>query len=80
MKQFKSTDMTRKSGDMLEEALHAPISITKYRKPKYVLMSATHYDSLTHGRDGREVFSLDTAPHEVLNEMLAGIEQELDRD
>ncbi len=80
MKHYKSTDMTRRSGDMLEDALHAPVSITKYRKPKYVLMSAKHYEALVKGRDGREVFTLDTVPDDVRAEMLAGIEQELSHE
>ena len=80
MKHYKSTDMTRRSGDMLEDALRAPVSITKYRKPKYVLMSAKHYEELVKGRDGREVFTLETVPDDVRAEMLAGIEQELNHD
>jgi len=80
MKHYQSTDITRKSGEILEDALHGPVAITKYRKTKYVIMSAKHYDALAHGHDGREVFTLDTAPNEVRSEMHDGIERELARD
>lgn len=80
MKQYQSTEITRKSGEILESALHSPVAITKYRKTKYVIMSADHYNKLALGRDGREVFELHSAPQDVRDEMLAGIEQELNRD
>ncbi len=80
MKRYKSTDMTRRSGEMMEDALRGPISITKYRKPKYVLMSASHYDNITKGYEGREVFTRDTVPEDVRAEMLAGIEMELNHE
>ncbi|WP_299082983.1 type II toxin-antitoxin system prevent-host-death family antitoxin [uncultured Ruegeria sp.] len=80
MKQFPSTDITRKSGEILETALRGPVAITKYRRAKYVLMSAEHYETLTKGRDGREVFELDTVPDGVREEMLTAIDAELSRD
>ena len=80
MKRYKSTDITRRSGDMMEDALRGPVTITKYRKPKFVLMSLAHYESITKSRRGREIFTLDTAPDDVRREMLAGIEMEFNHD
>ena len=80
MKHYKSTDITRKSGEILEDALHGPVSITKYRKPKYIIMSADYYEALTDSHTGQEVFDSQTVPDDVRAEMLAAIDQELDRD
>ncbi|MFG5379640.1 hypothetical protein [Yoonia sp. R2-816] len=80
MKQYPSADITRKSGEILETALRAPVAITKYRRTKYVLMSAEHYEALRKGQDTREVFELSTVPDDVRSEMLEGIDKELNRD
>lgn len=77
MKQYKSTDITRRSGKILEDALDGPVSITKYNRVKYVIMSAKHYNNIVHTKDDRKVFSLDSVPSDIKDEMLFGIEQEL---
>ena len=78
MKQYKSTDITRRSGEILEDALGGPVSITKYNRAKYVIMSAKHYDAIVHSKDDQKVFTLDTVPPEIKEEMLLGIDRELD--
>jgi prevent-host-death family protein len=80
MKTYKSTDITRKSGRILEDAIRGPVSITKHNRSTYVIMSAKHYDKIIHANDDREVFSIDAVPTSVKDEMLMGIEQELSRD
>lgn len=43
---FESKDISRRSGDLLEAADHAPVEITRYKRPKYVLMRKDMYDEL----------------------------------
>lgn len=49
MKCYPSTSITRLSGDILAEAVRAPVMITKYRKPGYVIMAADKYVDLVRG-------------------------------
>jgi hypothetical protein len=46
---FRSSDITRQSGDLLAAADHEPVQITRNRKPRYVLMRKEHYQQLTKG-------------------------------
>lgn len=46
---FRSSDITRRSGDLLAAADHEPVQITRNRKPRYVLMRQEHYQQLTKG-------------------------------
>lgn len=80
MKKYPSADITRKSGEILETALRAPVAITKYRRTKYVLMSAEHYEALTKRQETREVFEISTVPEDVRAEMLEGIDKKLSHD
>jgi hypothetical protein len=43
---FESKDISRRSGDLLEAADQAPVQITRYKRPKYVLMRKDTYDEL----------------------------------
>lgn len=80
MKQFSSAAVIRHSGEIFDTAQFGPVLITKYRKPKFVIMNIEHYERLVKGRDGREVFAHDTVPEDVRQEMLTGIEGELAHD
>ena len=48
MRSFPSTNITRKSSEILEQADRGPVFITRYIRPRYVVMSADHFDRLTH--------------------------------
>lgn len=43
---FESKDISRRSGDLLEAADQAPVEITRYKRPKYVIMRKDTYDAL----------------------------------
>jgi hypothetical protein len=49
MKTFRSSDITRRSGDMLAEADRSPVQITRNNKPRYVIMRQEHYQQLSRG-------------------------------
>jgi PHD/YefM family antitoxin component YafN of YafNO toxin-antitoxin module len=43
---FESKDISRRSGDLLEAADHEPVEITRYKRPRYVLLRKDLYDHL----------------------------------
>jgi antitoxin Phd len=43
---FESKDISRRSGDLLEAADRGPVEITRYKRPRYVLLRKDMYDDL----------------------------------
>jgi PHD/YefM family antitoxin component YafN of YafNO toxin-antitoxin module len=59
MVSFPMNDVTRRVGDVFQAAEHGPVSITKNRKNRYVIMSQETYDKLLARRaDPRRVLDL----------------------
>ena len=56
---YTTSDLSRKSGDIIAEALRHPVTITQRGKPRLVIMSIEAYEKLTReAADTRRVFSL----------------------
>jgi len=70
MKSFAFSDLNRQSGEVLDAALAAPVTLTKHGKPKVVMMSVEDYQRLTYPR----AYSIDDAPDEVIEELLVGLD------
>jgi prevent-host-death family protein len=44
---FSTTDLSRKSGDVVAAALRGPITLTQHNKPRLVVLSVEEYELLT---------------------------------
>jgi PHD/YefM family antitoxin component YafN of YafNO toxin-antitoxin module len=62
MKEFSSADLARNVAAVTDAAARAPVAITVYRKPKFVLMAIEDYHALT--ADRRRVHAIDEMPEE----------------
>lgn len=51
MTQYSTSDLSRKSGDIIAEALRRPVTITQRNKPRLVLLSIEDYRRLAAGAD-----------------------------
>jgi prevent-host-death family protein len=65
MRSFPSTDLKQTLGDVLDAASHEPITITKHKKPRYVLMSIRDYEQ-RFKKDERQAFAVEEMPAEHL--------------
>jgi len=54
MTQYSTSDLSRKSGDIIAEALRRPVTITQRNKPRLVLLSIEDYRKLTARADTRK--------------------------
>jgi prevent-host-death family protein len=53
---YSTSDLSRKSGDIIARALQAPITITQRGKPRLIMMSVEEFNRLTKKRgEVREV-------------------------
>jgi prevent-host-death family protein len=62
MTRYTTSDLSRKSGDIIAEALRNPVTITQRNKPRLVLLSIEDYRRLTVRADTRKVGTLGTMP------------------
>jgi prevent-host-death family protein len=65
MKTYASTDLKQSLGDVLAVANVEPVSITKHKKPRYVLMSIEAYET-RFAPDPRKAFAIEDMPAEHL--------------
>ncbi len=64
MTRYTTSDLSRKSGDIIAEALRKPVTITQRNKPRLVLLSIEDYRRLTARADARKAGTLATMPDE----------------
>jgi prevent-host-death family protein len=80
MAAFSTSDLSRKSGDIIAEALRAPVMITQRRKPRLVILSVEEFNRLrARHADPRKAHSIEAMPDALFDEArnaLAAYEQE----
>ncbi|WP_099863970.1 type II toxin-antitoxin system prevent-host-death family antitoxin [Pararhizobium haloflavum] len=78
MKTFTFSDLSRRSGDVLDAAMTEPIFLMKRGKTKVVMMPTGDYERLLRGRSERTAFTLADAPAEDVENLAAGFRQIID--
>ena len=78
MARFSLTDLSNKSGEVVEAAFKGPVEITRHGKRKFVLLTADDYDRLREAADRRRAFHADDAPKDVAALMLSALERDDD--
>ena len=73
MAHFSLTDLSNRSGEVVEAAFRGPVDITRRGKRKFVLLTAEEYDRLVSATDTRRAFHADDAPDEIAAIMLAAL-------
>lgn len=69
MRQFSSTDLANKTGDVLAAAAQGPVMIARHGKARFVVLSTEQFERLKGGHDTRRAFhvsDLDEAQAETL--------------
>ncbi|KOF18454.1 hypothetical protein AC244_13870 [Ensifer adhaerens] len=77
---YSTSDLSRKSGDIIAEALRHPVTITQRNKPRLVLLNIDDYERLMRQSDARSVGTLDTMSRELLDEFEAAVDAYEDSD
>lgn len=66
---YSTSDLSRRSGDIIAEALRHPVTITQRSKPRLVILSIEDYRRLRARADSRRVGTLDSMPEALLAEV-----------
>lgn len=70
MKSFAFSDLNRQSGEVLDAALAAPVTLTKHGKPKVVMMSIEVFEDLARQR----AYTIEGAPEYVHQELMSAVD------
>ena len=71
---YSTSDLSRKSGDIIAEALRRPVTLTQRNKPRLVLLNIEDYRRLTQRAEVRNVYTIETMPDEMLEDFKRGLE------
>ena len=80
MKQFSSTELANRTGDVLAAAAEAPVTIARHGKPRFVMLSTEQYDRLRHRGETRRSLHVseltDAEAEKLIAELRDSIENE----
>ncbi|WP_026784726.1 type II toxin-antitoxin system prevent-host-death family antitoxin [Pleomorphomonas koreensis] len=71
---YTTSDLSRKSGDIIAEALRRPVTITQRNKPRLVILNIEDYQKLLKRSDIRSVGTAETMPDDLLSEFESAVE------
>jgi prevent-host-death family protein len=74
MAEYSTSDLSRKSGDIIAAALRKPVTITQRNKPRLVLLSIEDYRALMARADMRTTGRLETMPDDLFEGMKQAID------
>ncbi|MBG0511154.1 type II toxin-antitoxin system prevent-host-death family antitoxin [Agrobacterium sp. MOPV5] len=77
---YSTSDLSRKSGDIIAEALRHPVTITQRNKPRLVLLSIDDYERLMRQSDARAVGTIETMPDSLFDEFQGAVESYVQED
>jgi prevent-host-death family protein len=66
MADYSTSDLSRKSGDIIVDALRGPVTITQRGKPRLVILDIEEYRRLKRTSDTRKSHTLENMPDELL--------------
>jgi prevent-host-death family protein len=81
MKEFTFSDLSRRSGDVLDAAMTGKVSLAKRGKRKVMMMPMEEYERLERtaaGQRERTAFTLADAPDDDIENLTIGFQQILD--
>jgi prevent-host-death family protein len=79
--EYSTSDLSRRSGDIIAEALRRPVTITQRNKPRLMLLSIEDYRKLLTRADTRAAGRLEDMPDglfECVKRALGAYERETD--
>ncbi len=75
MRRFSLTDLSNKSGEVVEAAYSGPVEITRRGKRKFVIMTAEQYDKLRRAGDPRRAYAAGETPSQLADAFASKLER-----
>jgi prevent-host-death family protein len=77
MKQFSSTDLANRTGDVLAAAAEAPVAIARHGKPRFVMLSTERYERL-RGGETRRAFHVSDLTDAEAEKLISDLQDSID--
>lgn len=77
---YSTSDLSRKSGDIIAEALRRPVTITQRHKPRLVLLNIEDYERLIMQSRARSVGTIETMSDQLSGEFENAVESYANED
>jgi prevent-host-death family protein len=74
MASYSTSDLSRRSGDIIADALREPVMITQRNKPRLVLLSVEDYRRLVERGQTRRATKLDAMSDDLFAEFEKAVE------
>lgn len=74
MRTFSTSDLSRKSGDIIASALQGPISINQRGKPRLVMLSVEQYEALVRSAPERTAGATTEMPQDLVHDVANAID------
>lgn len=71
---YTTSDLSRKSGDIIAEALRRPVTITQRNKPRLVLLNIDDYERLMRRSDARSAGTIEAMPDGLFADFETAVE------
>lgn len=75
-----TSDFSRRSGDIIAEALRQPVTINQRSKPRLVILNIEDHERMRRQADTRTAGTLETMQDRLLDEVESAIEAYADDD
>lgn len=73
---YSTSDLSRRSGDIIAEALRHPVTITQRNKPRLVIMNVEDYEKMRKQADPRRALTIEQLSEVVsIEEMQAALDK-----
>lgn len=77
---YSTSDLSRKSGDIIAEALRRPVTITQRNKPRLVLLNIDDYQRLMRQSEARAAGTIETMPDSLFDAFQDAVESYAQED
>ena len=80
MRNFSSTDLANKTGDVLAAAAQEPVNIQRHGKARYVLLSVEQFERLNARADQRRAVHVEDLAADEADDLIAQLEHSIAHD
>ena len=80
MRNFSSTELANKTGDVLAVAAQEHVHIQRHGKSRYVLLSVEQFESLNTRADQRRAMHMDDMSGDEVHSLIAELEHSITND
>ena len=80
LRQFSSTELANKTGDVLAAAAQEPVQIARHGKPRYVVLTTERFAELQDRYDSRRLVHVDDLDDTEAANLIALLQESIEND